>query len=177
MAGPLQCPAHAAELRGIVLKILLQVLINFALVAAVFIAGAYLVGEASGLIMPSATDPRPARRVGLELALLISLPFLIATYRKLKALALLMAELWSPQAAQPRLPVFLSEAIPLVALGGILALVAALSASILPPWEWLLAILAAAGALSALLWKWFVRLHTKLQIALVDTLSAEGDHR
>jgi monovalent cation:H+ antiporter-2, CPA2 family len=53
----------------------------------------------------------------------------------------------------------------------------ALSASILPPWEWLLAILASAGALSALLWKWFVRLHTKLQIALVDTLSAEGDHR
>ena len=56
-------------------------------------------------------------------------------------------------------------------------LVAALSASILPPWEWLLVILAAAGALSALLWKWFVRLHTKLQIALLDTLSAEGDHR
>ena len=72
---------------------------------------------------------------------------------------------------------FLSEAIPVAAVVGILALVAALSASILPPWEWLAAILAAAGAVAALLWKWFVRLHTKLQIALLDTLSAEGDHR
>ena len=160
------------------LKILLQVLINFALVAAVFIAGAYLVGEAGGLIMASATDPRLPDALAWSCALLISLPFLIAAYRKLKALAMLMAELLSPQGgAGSRLPLFLSEAIPIATVVGILALVAALSASILPPWEWLLAILAAAGALSALLWKWFVRLHTKLQIALLDTLSAEGDHR
>ena len=174
----LQSPGQAAELRRIVLKILLQVLINFALVAAVFIAGAYLVGEAGGLILASATDPRLPDALAWSCALLISLPFLIAAYRKLKALAMLMAELLSPQGgAVSRLPLFLSEAIPIAAVVGILALVAALSASILPPWEWLLAILAAAGALSALLWKWFVRLHTKLQIALMDTLSAEGDHR
>ena len=177
----LQSPGQAAELRSIVLKILLQVLINFALVAAVFIAGAYLVGEASGLIMASATDPRLPDALAWSCALLISLPFLIAAYRKLKALAMLMAELLAPQGASSSglrfVPFILSEAIPVAAVVGILALVAALSASILPPWEWLLVILAAAGALSALLWKWFVRLHTKLQIALLDTLSAEGDHR
>ena len=93
----LQSPGQAAELRSIVLKILLQVLINFALVAAVFIAGAYLVGEASGLIMASATDPRLPDALAWSCALLISLPFLIAAYRKLKALAMLMAELLSPQ--------------------------------------------------------------------------------
>lgn len=173
-----QGPGQAAELRSIMLKILLQVLINFALVAAVFIAGAYLVGEASDLIMASATDPRVPHALAWSCALLISLPFLIAAYRKLKALAMLLAELLSPQGgAGSRLPLFLAEAIPIASVAGILALVAALSASILPPWEWLLAILAAAAAVAALMWKWFVRLHTRLQIALMDTLSAEGDHR
>ena len=89
---------------------------------------------------------------------------------------MLLAELLSPQGGS-RLRLFLSETIPVASVAGILALVAALSASILPPWEWLMAILAAAGAVAALMWKWFVRLHTKLQSALVDTLSAEGDHR
>ena len=98
----LQSPGQAAELRRIVLKILLQVLINFALVAAVFIAGAYLVGEAGGLIMASATDPRLPDALAWSCALLISLPFLIAAYRKLKALAMLMAELLSPQGGAAR---------------------------------------------------------------------------
>jgi CPA2 family monovalent cation:H+ antiporter-2 len=174
----LQRPGQAAELRSIVLKILLQVLINFALVAAVFIAGAYLVGQASDVIMASATDPRLPDALAWSSALLISLPFLIAAYRKLKALAMLLAELLVPAGSSGSgLQLVLSEAIPVAAVAGILALIAALSASILPPWEWLVAILAAAGAVSALLWKWFVRLHTKLQIALLDTLSAEGEHR
>jgi CPA2 family monovalent cation:H+ antiporter-2 len=175
----LQRPGQAAELRSIVLRILLQVLINFALVAAVFIAGAYLVGEAGHWIVASATDPRLPDSLAWAAALLISLPFLIAAYRKLKALAMLLADL----IVQPRdggrrgLGRVLAETLPVGIVVVILVLVGALSASILPPWEWLLGIVAGAAAVSALLWKWFVRVHARLQIALMETLGADGDHR
>ena len=170
---------QSAQLRRIVSGILLQVLVNCALVAAVFIAGAYLVGKAGHLIMASATDSRVPDTLVWSAALFISLPFLIAAYRKLKALAMLLAELLvqSPAGSHTALRRVVSEVIPIAAVAGILALVAALSASILPPWEWLLVTLAAAGALAALMWKWFVRMHARLQIALLETLRAEGDHR
>ena len=169
---------QAAQLRGIVLGILLQVLVNCALVAAVFIAGAYVVGEAGHLVMPSG-DSRLPDTLAWSTALLVSLPFLIAAYRKLKALAMLLTELLAglPAGKAPVWSRLLSEGIPLVAVAAILVLISALSASILPPWEWLLAVLAAAAAIAALLWNWFVRFHSRLQIALLETLRAEGEHR
>jgi CPA2 family monovalent cation:H+ antiporter-2 len=175
----LRRPGQAAQLRRIVLGILLQVLVNCALVAAVFIAGAYLVGEAGQVILESATDPRVPNTLAWGAALLISLPFLIAAYRKLKALAMLLAELLvqAPAGSRSVSRRLVSEFIPIAAVAGILALVAGLSASILPPWEWLFATLAAAAAIAALLWSWFVRLHARLQLALLETLRTEGEHR
>ncbi|HSV34213.1 MAG TPA: cation:proton antiporter [Ramlibacter sp.] len=174
----LRQPGQGAQLRGIVSKILVQVLINVALVAAIFIAGAYVVGEAGHLIIVTLSDSQWLDALAWSAALLVSLPFLIATYRKLKALALLLAELvFQRRPAQGRMRRVLSEGIPIVTVALILGLVAALSASILPPWEWLLAILATAALVAALLWKWFVRVHTRLQIALMETLNADGDHR
>jgi CPA2 family monovalent cation:H+ antiporter-2 len=98
-------------LRRIIAGILLQVLVNCALVAAVFIAGAYLVDEAGQLIMESATDPRVPHTLAWSAAMLISLPFLIAAYRKLKALAMLLAELLvqSPAGSRSMLRRVLSE--------------------------------------------------------------------
>jgi CPA2 family monovalent cation:H+ antiporter-2 len=165
--------SEQALMRRIVLRIVLQVLVNFALIAAVFIAGAYIGAEIGGLItLPALTDPRVPDAVAWAAALLVSLPFLIAAYRKLKALAMLLAELTvrSQSAAAQQLRRAMSEVVPLAGVAGILLLIAGLSASILPPWEWVLAILLGAALITALLWKWFVRLHTRLQVALIDTL-------
>jgi CPA2 family monovalent cation:H+ antiporter-2 len=32
------------------------------------------------------------------------------------------------------------------------------------------------GGLVALLWRWFVKLHARLQIALLETFADEGEH-
>lgn len=174
----LTAPGDAALLRGIVLKILLQVLVNCSLVAAVFIAGAYTVNQLGSLALPATGDPRLADTIAWSAALLVSLPFLIAAYRKLKALAMLMAELLvrslTPSALRTRR--MLHEVVPLVGVAGILALVATLSSAILPPWEWLGIILLGAAAVTALLWRWFVRLHTRLQVALIETLRESNPH-
>jgi CPA2 family monovalent cation:H+ antiporter-2 len=65
--------------------------------------------------------------------------------------------------------------IPALSIAGILLLIAALSASILPPAEWLILLLLGAAGLAALLWRPFVKLHARLQIALFKTLEEDKD--
>ncbi len=171
----LQKRSEEAVLRKIIVRILLQVLVNCALVAAVFVAGAYIVGEAGNLItFPAQSPPDLPDALAWGGALLISLPFLIATYRKLKALSMLMAEmLVAPSATGDSgslLRRVVTETIPVLAVAAILVLIGLLSESILPSWEWLAGILVCAAAVTALLWKWFVRLHTRLQVALIETM-------
>lgn len=169
-----------AALAGIVGKIVLQVAVNCALVAAVFIAGAYIVGQAGSRIrLDIFQGTHLPDTLAWAVALLVSLPFLIATYRKLKALSMLMSEIvLRPPASGAdrlaRLRGFLAEAVPVAAVAVILVLVGLLSRSILPPWEWLAGILAGAAAITALLWKWFVRLHSRLQVALIETLETKA---
>ena len=56
-----------------------------------------------------------------------------------------------------------------------LLLVSALSSSILPPAELLVAVLAMGALILALLWRTLVKLHSRLQIALIDTLHSEKE--
>ncbi|EJT83398.1 sodium/hydrogen exchanger [Pseudomonas putida S11] len=115
-------------------------------------------------------------------ALLLSLPFLIAAYRKLKALSMLLAEMGvKPETAgrhTQRVRRVIAEVIPLLSLLVIFLLLSALSASILPTSELLLVIAVVAAVVVALLWRWFIRVHTRMQIALLETLenSRENTH-
>ncbi|MNN56581.1 hypothetical protein D3C81_1715210 [compost metagenome] len=52
----------------------------------------------------------------------------------------------------------------------IFLLLSALSASILPTSELLLLIVVVAAVVVAVLWRWFIRVHTRMQIALLETL-------
>jgi CPA2 family monovalent cation:H+ antiporter-2 len=56
----------------------------------------------------------------------------------------------------------------------IFLLIALLSASMLPTSEWLLLIVLVAAVIAAVLWRWFIRVHTRMQIALLETL---GNHQ
>jgi CPA2 family monovalent cation:H+ antiporter-2 len=173
----IQPQGDRAELGRIIRRILLQVLINLALVIAVFLAAAYLGDWISG---PLFSDT-PLRDTAVWCsALLISLPFLIAAYRKLKALSMLLAELGVKRdfagnhTEQVRRIV--AEIIPAAAIASILVLIALLSSSILPPTGLLILALVAAAALVALLWERFIKLHSRLQIALIETLEEKDTH-
>ena len=61
----------------------------------------------------------------------------------------------------------------MVSILGMLLFVSALSSSILPPAELVVVVVCVAAVLAAVLWRWFVRLHTRLQVALMDTLGQE----
>ena len=58
---------------------------------------------------------------------------------------------------------------------GVILLVAALSASILPSTEMIVLIVAGTVVLAVAMRSWFVRMHAKLQIALKETLEHQPD--
>jgi CPA2 family monovalent cation:H+ antiporter-2 len=168
-----------AELARIARRILLHAAVNAALAVAVFLSAAFFGDRIDDAMLELGIGRAWQSALVWGGALVVSLPFLIAVYRKLKALSMLLAELGVRRehagAHTDRVRRVVAEVIPAAALVGILLLIAALSASILPPHELLLLVLAIAGGLTALLWRWFVRVHARLQIALLETLHTGGE--
>ena len=171
----LQLEGERALMAKIILRILLQILVNCALVAAVFVGGAYFVGVIGKNLPHRIMDEDIQHMLVWGGALIISLPFLIAAYRKLAALSMLLAELGTSLQPAQGARKFLFKLIPIASILGILLLIAMLSARILPPPHLLIVVLAIAAGISALLWKFFVRLHTRLQVALFETMEQSRD--
>ena len=168
-----------AALAGIVRRILLHVGVNSALAVAVFLSAGFFADRIDAWLSGVGIGRAWQSALVWGGALLVSLPFLIAVYRKLQALGMLLAELGVRRehagTQTDRVRRVLAEVIPAAALVGILLLISALSASILPPRELLVLVLVIAAALTALLWRWFVKVHARLQLALMETLQAGSE--
>jgi CPA2 family monovalent cation:H+ antiporter-2 len=167
-----------AVIAAMVRRILMQTFVNFCMVAAIFGGGAYA-ASARGLDWRAwLPNPRIADAVIWGAALILSLPFLIAAYRKLKALSMMLAEV-SVHAGRhtERVRRIVAEVLPAISIAAMLLLVCALSSSILPPAELLVAMLAMGALILALLWRTMVKLHSRLQIALLETLQSEKEPR
>jgi CPA2 family monovalent cation:H+ antiporter-2 len=170
----IQPQGEGAMLASMIRRILLQVGVNLALVIAIFFTGAFFAGRLSIWMQDWISDPSWQKALIWGGALLLSLPFLIAAYRKLKALSMLLAEMGvKPEMAgrhTQRVRRVIAEVIPILSLLVIFLLLAALSASILPTNKLLVLIAVVAAAVAALLWRWFIRVHTRMQVALLETL-------
>ena len=178
----IQPQGESAMLAAMIRRILLQVGVNLALVIAIFFSGGYFAGRIGNWLSEWVSDVSQQKAMIWGAALLLSLPFLIAAYRKLKALSMLLAEMGvKPEMAgrhTQRVRRVIAEVIPLLSLLVIFVLLSALSASILPTSELLLVIAVVAAVVVALLWRWLIRVHTRMQIALLETLenSRENTH-
>lgn len=179
----IQPQGEGALLAAMIRKILLQVGVNLALVIAIFFAGGYFAPRIGRYLQGWVLEPSWQKGMIWGAALLLSLPFLIAAYRKLKALSMLLAEMGvKPEMAgrhTQRVRRVIAEVIPILSLLVIFLLLAALSASILPTNELLMVIAVVAAVVAAVLWRWFIRVHTRMQVALLETLDnhkEEGGH-
>ncbi|BCG27894.1 potassium transporter [Pseudomonas tohonis] len=175
----IQPQGQGAVLAGMIRKILLQVGVNIALVVAIFLSGAYFAGTLGEHLSDWVAQQNLQKAMVWGAALLLSLPFLIAAYRKLKALSMLLAEMGvTPEKAgrhTARVRKVIAEVIPALSLGVIMLLLMALSASILPTLELLLLIALLAAGVIALMWRWLIRVHSRMQIALLETLEQSRD--
>ncbi|PQZ94359.1 MULTISPECIES: cation:proton antiporter [Pseudomonas] len=175
----IQPQGEGAMLASMIRKIILQVGVNLALVVAIFFTGSFFATRIGGYLEGWISDPSWQKALIWGGALLVSLPFLIAAYRKLKALSMLLAEMSvKPEMAgrhTQRVRRVIAELIPILSLLVIFLLLAALSASILPTNKLLVLIAVVTAAVAAVLWRWFIRVHTRMQVALLETLDNHKD--
>jgi CPA2 family monovalent cation:H+ antiporter-2 len=165
-----------AVIAAMVRRILLQAFVNLCMVAAIFGAGAYFARRYRDEIAQWIPYPQITNALIWGAALVLSLAFLIAAYRKLNALAMMLAEVGVRAGRHTeRVQRIVAEVLPAVSIGAMLLVVSALSSSILPPAELLIAVLAMGALILALLWRTLVKLHSRLQIALLETLQSEKD--
>ncbi|MFX1734590.1 cation:proton antiporter [Paraburkholderia sp. A1RI_3L] len=164
---------------GMTGPIVVQIAVNLALVAAIFLGVSYSAPWTSGLLANWLGEESMRRVVLWSGALVLSMPFLVAVWRKATSLAMLLAEVSVQPATAGRftgaIRQTIAQLVPVVSMIGVFLLVAALSGAILPPVGLLTAVLVCAALLMAVLWRWCVKIHASMQIAFKETLNEQPD--
>jgi len=158
-----------------------QMALNLAIVSAVFIIAAFL-AKTQPAWLPHAPGGLAGMKAMLWLAaVLLSLPLFIATFRKLQALGMLVSEMSVSHAAAgahtANIRAVVAQIIPLAGLVGMGLLVLVLSSALLPPLNVLIVLLLVIALITLLLWRSFVKLYSKAQVALSETLSQPSPPR
>lgn len=157
-------------LTRIIKRSIINIVINLLIVIAIFLSGSYLARIGRYILL----DITITKTLIWALALILSTPFLIAVYRKVKALSMLLAELSVKEVVNKKLTItvrkIISEVIPILAILGILIFASLLSVSILPPFGLLILALVITGIILVIFFPWFIKLHSRLQINLIDSI-------
>ena len=153
----------------------LQTLLNLVLIAGIFLGLAILGNHPPGLLVKYVSNLQ-ALRAGLWfIAMLLSMPLQIATWRKLQALGMLVAEikvtstLAGNRTAATR--ALVANAVPAMGtlIGALLILL--LSSTLLPSYHVLLFLLLLVGAVTAFLRSRFMRVYATAQHSLQSTFA------
>lgn len=173
----LQPQGGNAILAGMIRRIIIQIGINLSIVVAIFLCSAYIANAMENWLEHWIQDTDYQKSIIWGTTVLLSLPFLIAAFHKFRALAMLLAEMSVRESVTGRYTLqvrhAISEIIPLMFVAATLFVLAALSAGILPKGLSLLLAIAVIIAIMLVLRQWFIRIHSRLQIALYETM----DHR
>lgn len=155
-------------------RLLWHIAVNVMLVITLFVMGAYLNAHHAGWFEHWKISREERHSLIWAAALFLSLPLLIAVYRKAEALGMLLAEVGIRErfagVYTQAIRQILAKLIPLATLLALAMLVGMLGAAILPPRGVALSLLAICLMLAAVLWRGLVKLHARLQAALRETL-------
>jgi CPA2 family monovalent cation:H+ antiporter-2 len=163
-----------AVLAAILRRLLWHIGINVLLVVTLFMLGAYINAHNWAWFSMVGIGRELRHTLIWATALFLSLPMLIAVYRKAEALGMLLAEIgirerFAGAYTQPMRNV-LARIIPLLTLLALAVLVSALGSTILPPRGVALSLALVGVVLAVVLWRNLVQMHARLQAALKDTL-------
>lgn len=160
-----------------IFKIIAQIIVNSMLVAAVFIASAFCASNLDSILFGKdliTLDDNYHRSIVCGFALLVSLPFTIASYRKLKALSMIFSELWirnrlfGKHTYRARQVIF--ETVPVITIIWIMSLIFSISHQILPEPKLLLTLEVGAFIIAIIFWKQFIKIQSWLQIQLFSVM-------
>jgi CPA2 family monovalent cation:H+ antiporter-2 len=163
-----------AVLAAIFRRLLWHIGINVLLVVTLFMLGAYVNAHNWAWFSMLGIGRELRHTLIWATALFLSLPMLIAVYRKAEALGMLLAEIgirerFTGAYTKPMRNV-LARVIPLVTLLALGVLVSALGSTILPRRGVALSLALLGVVLAVVLWRNLVQMHARLQAALKDTL-------
>lgn len=152
-----------------------QILLNVILIAGVFITAAFM-KEHVEKAWPDAPGGYNGIKGMLWLgAMILSLPMLIAIVRKWQAFGMLVSEMsvTSDAARENTVPLrsIISNIVFVAGCAGLFLIILLLSSAILPSRNLLIVLALVLVGLTFLLWRTFVRVHTKAQFALYETLN------
>ncbi len=167
-----------AAIAAIFRRLLWHIAINILLVVTLFMIGAYVNGHSWGWFAVFGIHRDLRHTLIWACALFLSLPMLIAIYRKAEALGMLLAEIGIRErfagSYTQAIRNVLARIIPLVTLLALALLVSALGSTILPPRGIALSLMVLGVVLAVVLWRGLVRMHARLQAALKETLDKPG---
>ena len=152
-----------------------QMALNATLIAAVFIAAVFIGQRRPEWLSRFGLEGEMLRSALWLAAVILCLPMFIATFRKLQALGMLIAETKvSASAAGERttaIRAIVAQAIPLAGSIALGLFVLVLSSALLPSFNVLIALVAIAVVIGWLLWRSFIRVYSKAQVALQETFA------
>lgn len=151
-----------------------QIALNLLLVSAIFISAVAMRGRAMAW-WPTVPGGFNGMKALLWLGtMVLSLPLLIASFRKLQAMAMLISEASvTREAAGERtapMRAVVSGTIVAAGCGGLMLFILLLSSAILPSRNALIVAALLVIVAAVILWRWFIRLYSRAQIALRETL-------
>ena len=170
---------ESATLAALLRRLLWHIAINVLLVITLFVIGAYVNARGWGWFSTLGIGRDLRHTLIWAGAMFLSLPMLIAVYRKSEALGMLLAELGISERLAGSytrgIRNVLARAIPLATLLALALLVSALGSAILPPLGIALSLALLCVALAVVLWRALVQMHARLQAALKETLESKPD--
>jgi CPA2 family monovalent cation:H+ antiporter-2 len=173
--GQLGSQRHASLVTKLVRRWTGQMALNAALIAAIFIAAAFVERRQPIWLTSLGLETEWLKGALWLMAVILSLPMFIATSRKLQALGLLIAETKVTEAAAgERTAAIRAVVAQVVPIAGTVALglfVLVLSSALLPTFNVLIVLLLVVGIISWLLRRSFIKVYAKAQLALQETFA------
>lgn len=154
-----------------------QMALNIALITAVFVAAAFISQRPPGWLKYLQLDEDWAKPLLWLAAAILSLPMFIATSRKLQALGLLVAELKVKESAAGErtaaIRAVIAQVIPIAGTVILGLYIIVLSSTLLPTVKVMVGVVLAAGIISWLLRRSFIKVYSKAQVALEETFAQQ----
>jgi CPA2 family monovalent cation:H+ antiporter-2 len=158
-----------------------QISLNTVLIAAVFIGAAFVERRPPPWLEALGLGTELLKAMLWLASMIVSLPMLTASFRKLQALGLLVAQTKvTPAAAGERtaaIRAIVAQVVPVAGTVALGLLVLVLSSALLPTFKVFIVLLAIVAFITWLLWRSFVRIYSKAQIALQATFAQPADPR
>jgi len=150
-----------------------QIALNLLLITAVVTAAVFLRSRATEWLPPMLSGENRAKAILWLGAMIVSLPMLIAVFRKLQAAGLLVSEMSVSHAAggenTAALRAIVASIVVIAGSAGLVLFIMLLSSAILPSRNVLVVLALVLIAATILLWRSFIRIYSKAQFALRET--------